>query len=198
MNRRRSTYVLGCTSPTSRGCAPIHFKEDVVSNGNGNLNKNAWVEQLGQLYARLEQVRRGLEATVASRMATVESLSCLKAEQQGKEQAFLVFAEAAGWLNGSNESARKLAKEKAYAEHSNEAPFGLKDRAEQIDQNEVTLRQLELKAHLLTSELALVQSQVQIALALAQADPTGSIPTLSEAEGGLVSLRPDWIENDVS
>ncbi len=151
---------------------------------NGNRNRNAWMEQLGEKYARLENLRRTTEDVAASRMATTEALMRLKNEQEKQDQAFLVHASKVGWLDGSNETARKLAKEKAYAERSDEEPFHLKTRAAEIEQNEVTLRQLELKAHLLASEFQMVQTQVQIALAMIQADPTGEVPFPSLARTG--------------
>ncbi len=152
---------------------------------NGHSNKNAWLEQLGSLYARLNQIGTAMQDVAASRMATTEAVMRLKAEQDRQDQAFLVHASKVGWLDGSNETARKLAKEKAYAERSEEEPFKLKARAAEIEQNEVNLRQLELKAHLLTAELQTVQTQVQIALTMVQADPTGEIqfPSLAYDPG---------------
>lgn len=158
-------------------------------SSNGNHQANSWLEQLGVLFVKLSELRRAMEHTAADRMAATEALAGLKYKQEALETDFLLHAQRERWLEGTNETARKLAKEKARADHGDEAPWKLRERAEEIETAEILLKQYDIKARLITEELEAAKLQVEICKSLAQADPAGELmPRISDGESGVRPL----------
>ncbi len=130
----------------------------------------AFIQHAQQLDASLASVAGLIVDYTQDRIHAIEALDLVKCDHTEKEPAFWIAADANGWLRGSNETERKLAKQRAYQEHGNDEPWRLHDHAREIARLELEIETLTQRLGMYKSELEALRARVPLLAILVQSE----------------------------
>ncbi len=118
----------------------------------------------------LRSVVQSIVQVTEDRIADLRALEVAKSDQAEQERGFWVMAADAGWLKGSNDAERKQAREKAYLEHADEAPYSLITRGKRIAELELEIQVQTLRLAAYRDELNALRTRVALLPVLAQSE----------------------------
>ncbi len=129
-----------------------------------------YIELAKELNEQLRVVANSIVEQTADLIHDLRVLDENSRDTEDQERAFWLTAEQMSWLAGPNPDARKRAKERAYEEHADDAPWYLKTRARTIAEMKVEIEATQLRLSGYRSELSALQTRA------------GLLPTLLQAE----------------
>ncbi len=137
-----------------------------------------FAEHARQLDDALRSVTQSIVDATQDLIHDLAALDACQRETDDAERRFWLFAAEQKWLDGPNETARKLAKENAYEREANQSPFHLHDRKRRSAEMQVEIDSIQLRLRGYRDELAALQTRA------------GLLPFLAQAAQGMLQANP--------